>query len=42
LNVPFGLVLDQEGKHFLPPDQLATIFSSKGVDITKRTILSCG
>jgi len=41
-NTPFQSVLDTEGRHFLAPDQLAEVFSAKGVDIRKPTILSCG
>jgi len=42
LNVPFQSILDASGTRFLPPDQIAAVFNSKGVDITKPTVVSCG
>jgi thiosulfate/3-mercaptopyruvate sulfurtransferase len=42
LNVPFETVLDLEGLHFLPKEKLIQVFQSRGVQIDKPSIFSCG
>ncbi|KAM5528724.1 rhodanese-like domain-containing protein [Fusarium oxysporum f. sp. phaseoli] len=40
INIPYDLVLDTETKAFLPSDQLAKLFETKGVDPLKPIISS--
>lgn len=42
LSVPLPLLLDPKTKTLLPGEELRKIFKSKGVDLSKPTISSCG
>ena len=42
INIPFNAVLDPTTKTFFPAEKLQEIFRSKGVDLKKPLISSCG
>ncbi|OLL24223.1 putative 3-mercaptopyruvate sulfurtransferase [Neolecta irregularis DAH-3] len=42
ISIPFSTVVDPSLGEFLPSEDLKNLFTAKGIDLSKETVLSCG